>query len=354
MLHPHRTTIRRASLLLVASLLALSACGRDTDRPTTATTTAGPIPASAHESIDVGLAAMAPHAGYAVFDAGAGCDFLAGSGLDGPVPIASAFKLWVLDALARRVADGGLDWSQPVTISDELRSDPSGETYPLPTGTEVTVRHLAEVMISISDNTATDHLIDLVGRSAIEEVIVELAPDGAAGTLPLLSTADMARLKFVRPDLGAVYARLPTDERRADLVGLAQRVPLPWIADPAAANEIDVTTPRLVDDLEWFASGADLCRTMADLARLVRTEGLEPLGDILSANSGLPAESAAQWETVWFKGGSELGVLAMVFRLAHGDSDRVVVIALSDADEPLVPRRDGEAVIGEIIDLATP
>lgn len=82
-------------------------------------------------------------------------------------------------------------------------------------------------MVSISDNTATDLLIDHVGRDAVEHTIRDLAPDGAPLTLPLLSTADMARLKYLHPDLGAEYLALPVDHRAGFLPNLAERAPFP-------------------------------------------------------------------------------------------------------------------------------
>ena len=56
--------------------------------------------------------------------------------------------------------------------------------------------------------------------------------------------------------------------------------------DPAAVDRLDLTTPSSVDEIEWFASGTDICRTMVDLARLSDEAGLEPLDGILSAAQG--------------------------------------------------------------------
>jgi hypothetical protein len=295
-------------LLIVATVIA--GCRNDTneDASTTSSSAATTAPTTSPAVVD--LTALAPRAGYGIYDAGDGrCNLLAGHGLTSPVPVASVFKLWILDAVARSIDSGDIGWDTPVAIRNTLRSDPSGEVYGYPTGQEVTVSRLAELMISISDNTATDHLIDLSGRDAIGDVIRELAPDGAERTLPLLSTADMARLKFVHPNLGREYAALDPDARSQFVSTLPERGPFPWPDDPAAVNRLDLTTPRYVDEIEWFASGADICRTMVDLARLSREPGLEPLEGILSANPGLPPAQARAWTTTWFKGGSEPGVV---------------------------------------------
>lgn len=337
-----RLTFFRGLAISLLGMLGV-ACGDGTHEMTSTTT----------RTVDPGFDALAPRAGYGIYDTSAGrCTLLAGHGLVDPVPVASAFKLWVLDAVARSVASGDLEWETPVTIRDALRSDPSGEVYGYPTGQQVTVLQLARLMISISDNTAADHLIDLIGRDAIGDVIRELAPDGASLTLPLLTTADMARLKFVHPDLGREYAGLPQGARAEFLTTLPERGPFPWPDDPSAINEIDLTTPSMIDEIDWFASGTDICRTMADLARLSRAAGLEPLDGILGANPGLPPGHARAWDDAWFKGGSEPGVVYLAYRLATDKLDRVVVIALSDPEAPLEERPEGRQLIDTILDAA--
>ena len=220
------------ALLILGTVIA--GCTNDTnDNATPTSSTTDPTGSSAA----VDLAVLAPRAGYGIYDTDDGhCTLLAGHGLTDPVPVASMFKLWVLDALARAIANGNIGWDTLVPIRDDLRSDPSGEVYGYPTGQRVTVSQIAELMISISDNTATDHLIELIGRDAISDVIRELAPDGASRTLPLLSTADMARLKFVHPNLGREYAALDPDARSEFVTTLPERGPFPWPDDPATIN----------------------------------------------------------------------------------------------------------------------
>lgn len=76
------------------------------------------------------------------------------------LPIGSMIKLYVLGAVVGAVADGSLTWEDEVTVTDELRSLPSGELQDAPAGTSLTVHEAARMMISISDNTATDLLMD--------------------------------------------------------------------------------------------------------------------------------------------------------------------------------------------------
>jgi hypothetical protein len=92
--------------------------------------------------------------------------------------------------------------------------------------------------------------------------------------------------------------------------------------------------PFHIEDVEWFASTADLCRVMADLHRLEQLPGLEPLGRILRINPGLQFDSRA-WRSVAYKGGSEPGVLNMTWLLERTDG-RWFALSLTWND----PRKD--------------
>ena len=80
------------------------------------------------------------------------------------VPLGSAFKLYVLDALARAAASGKVSWNQQLTITSQLKSLPSGELQKEPDGTRVSVRQAADDMISLSDNIRRQHA-DGTGRA---------------------------------------------------------------------------------------------------------------------------------------------------------------------------------------------
>lgn len=72
----------------------------------------------------------------------------------------------------------------------------------------------------------------------------------------------------------------------------------------------------------------------------------------MSTESALPPGIGDEWDEAWFKGGSEPGVLALVYRFVDAQRDRMVVIARSDPDGTLQPTRNGEATIREILELA--
>lgn len=69
--------------------------------------------------------------------------------------LGSAFKLYLLGALAEDVASGRYKWDTVTRLDPARRSWPSGMTQKWPAGAPVTLATLATLMISISDNTAT-------------------------------------------------------------------------------------------------------------------------------------------------------------------------------------------------------
>ncbi len=113
-----------------------------------------------------------------------------------PAPLGSAFKLYVLDALARAVAAGKVSWDQPLTVTSQVKSLPSGVLQDDPDGTRVSVRQVAAGMISISDNTAANMLIALLGRHAVEAATRASGMADPALDVPFLTTRELFVLKL--------------------------------------------------------------------------------------------------------------------------------------------------------------
>lgn len=233
---------------------------------------------------------------------------------DEVLPIASAFKLYVLGAVAAAIADGTVTWEQPVTIRPELRSP----WVPLDVadGDTMTVRDLAQLMIEVSDNTAADHLIDLVGRDAVEATLTTFGHHDPSITRPLLTTREMAVLKTT-PELLARYADADEPARRELLAGEVAAAPTPGDADVWR-------DPRAVFEVEWFATPNDLCRALAALQALSTQPGLEPITEIMTTNPGVVTDPA-RIASLWFKGGSEPGVLVGAWLAERIDGSWFVV-----------------------------
>ncbi len=212
------------------------------------------------------------------------------------LPLGSAFKLWVLAEATRQVNAGARKWSDVVTLGP--RSLPSGISQHWPKDAPVTLHTLATLMISISDNTATDTLLTALGRDKVDAIVAMSGVADPAATLPVLTTMEAFRLKMpANADLATAWKAAGADGRRKLLRDNAARL---------AATKIDASVfgdKPLALDVEWFASARD----EAAVLNWLRMKGGEQALGILAVNSGTP--SAALFDYAGFKGGSEPGVI---------------------------------------------
>lgn len=216
-----------------------------------------------------------------------------------PLAIGSAFKLFVLAELVRQVKAGERRWSDVVPLG--FPSLPSGFLRDWPRGSPMTLHSLAALMISQSDNSAADTLLAVLGRDKVEALLPALGVTAPERNRPFLSTGEAFALKLGDPAALATWKAADEAGRRAMLRGLAS----------VAAAELDPLRlqgrPTAIDSIEWFASPADLVRTLDWLRRSGDPVALE----LLAINPGLGPALARDFAYFGFKGGSEPGVLSM-------------------------------------------
>jgi beta-lactamase class A len=246
------------------------------------------------------------------------------SGGHTPGAIGSAFKLYVLGALSDAIEHGRAGWREQLGIRDRWKSLPSGAMHREPAGKRFSLRHFAEQMISVSDNTAADHLIGRLGRPAIETELTALDNHSIARNQPFLTTRELFALKLAAPALRQVFASASSARRRQ----LLRRVDA---LEPTVRAATDWTRPRSIDQIEWFASPADLGHAMATLVDRARRPGLQAVRSILAINPGIQLDREL-WPYVGFKGGSEPGVLSLTWYLQRRDERRLVLsIVINDS-----------------------
>jgi Beta-lactamase enzyme family/ORF 12 gene product N-terminal len=286
----------------------------------------GPTPAS-WADVDATLRSVAPQVHLLVADVSNGsCQLIHSIAPGTPAPLGSAVKLYVLDALGNAVAARKVRWDQPLTVTAQFKGLPPGELQIEPDGTQISVLDSAAKMISLSDNTAADMLTGLVGRSGVEAALTATGMTSPALDRPFLTTREIFVLKLEQwPALAQRYVTADEPSRRALLASTVDRVPLPAVEETGAW-----TTPRDIDRLEYFASASDLCRAYTSLAALAHQPGLAPIGQVLSLNDDGLQLDPAQWETTWFKGGSEPGVLTLAFLATTRSGHSYVVTVLAE------------------------
>jgi hypothetical protein len=285
------------------------------------------------------LAALAPRTALLVAKITDGrCEAIHGVSPLRLMPLASSFKLYVLGALAREVQRGAAMWDEALAIRDDWKSLGSGVFQTFPPGTLLSLRQYANAMISISDNTATDHLMGRLGRVRVEAQQLRFGMAAFRHNAPFLTTRELFTLKLTDyPRMATIFAGLPSPLQRVYLAGVVDELPL-----PSAESVESWTTPRSIDTIEWFASPADICRAFAGLETQAATPGLEPVGDALSLEDGALLLDPDTWRQTWFKGGSELGVLTLNYLARTSDETYVVSAMVSDPSVALRPNAQQE------------
>lgn len=244
---------------------------------------------------------------------------LAASHTDTPLAIGSAFKLYVLAELVRSVKAGERHWEDVVRLDEIVRSLPSGFLHTWPVGAPLTLHTLASLMISQSDNTATDQLVAILGREKIEAILPVAGHQRPELNRPFLTTLELFKLKG-EPSGASARAFLSADEtgRRHVLTTSVKEV--------SSTGLVPLVSPRSIDSLEWFASTADLSRLMEWLETETREGAGRPARELLAINPGLPTV-AGSFRYIGFKGGSEPGVLNLTFLLEGRDGSLHTLVA---------------------------
>lgn len=234
---------------------------------------------------------------------------------DTVLAVGSSFKLAVLRAVEAVLDEGRLQWDTVLTLDERDISLPSGVLQSWPVGSPITVGTAAVLMISGSDNTATDLLIRTIGRESVEQ----FAPDSR----PLLTTREFFLLKADdQSDARAVFLRGSGDERRQVLSNLQGELPSPSLFESGPVHQ----------EIEWFFTTAQLAELIEQVDR----------SDILGVNPG-PIEPS-HWAEYGYKGGSEPGVLNMTLLLVASDGDRFSLSATQN-------RSDGDIDAGAFVEV---
>ena len=220
--------------------------------------------------------------------------------------VASTFKIFVLKALHNQIKSTNKDWNDIVRLNEKNKSIPSGILQDWPINSPITVKTLANLMISQSDNTATDHLIDYIGRENIEKI------SGKMNT-PFLKTTEFFKLKHkADAKIKNEYINGNTKKKREILKEISN---LNIKAQDVASE------PVLIKEVEWFFSTKQLANTMYDLKE----------AEALQINPGLANKN--NWYKVGYKGGSEAGVLQYTHLLQKNQDSAIFVVSVTANSE---------------------
>ncbi len=240
--------------------------------------------------------------------------------------IGSTFKLYVLAALAQDVAKGERSWGDVIEL--DVTSFPSGAMQNWPQGAPVTLHTLASMMISISDNTATDQLIKVLGKERLAQILSDSGHSSAELNDPFLTTRELFLLKGGDKARLATYASANAQVRAQILAGLE--------TNPPSAGQIEqaFSSGPIAIDIEWFASTADL----TNLFSFMETYADDTTYDIMAINPSAPRAVREKWAYIGYKGGSEPGVLNLTWLLIDKqDVPHILALSWSNPDASIEP-----------------
>lgn len=225
--------------------------------------------------------------------------------------LGSIFKLYVLGALEEVIkTDSKITWDTKIEIKNKLKSLSSGEMHLHKEGDKFSLYEFAAKMISISDNTATDHLIEFIGRSFIQDYIKKNKLNSFPNeNIPFLKTYELFKMKaYFSKDHVKSY-KLSSEFERLKAINQLPKI------NPNELLELLGTwkSPREINSLEWFASPNDICNVFKKLYSYNDIK----LSEILGLNTPLVNTKSHHWSYIGYKGGSEPGVLELAYYLIN-------------------------------------
>lgn len=151
--------------LVTFAVLALAFCTTANAQTPAPTPTPQPVPAWLDRRVRAEAAGFKGNVYlYAKnLDTGAAYDF----GGDEPVRTASTIKVAVMVEAFARVAEGKAKWSDELVLTKAARYAGSGVLNELTDGLRLTLRDAVTLMMELSDNTATNMVLDYLSTDAV-------------------------------------------------------------------------------------------------------------------------------------------------------------------------------------------
>ncbi len=162
-----------------------------------------------------------------------------GQGADTRVQTASTIKVAILAGAYAAVAAGQASWEETLTLTDDRKAAGAGVLLEMNDGLRLTLRAAVHLMIVVSDNTATNLVLDWIGADAVNDCLDSLGlesirclrrigggGDSRAAALPENSGFGIG-VATPRSFVGLLEAleagRVVSAEASAEMLGILQR-----------------------------------------------------------------------------------------------------------------------------------
>lgn len=263
------------------------------------------------------IAALPGQQGLLIKRLSGNAETLVAHNADDRFSIASTFKLYILAELDRSVRAGERKWTDVVALGP--KSHPSGISQDWPDASPVTLHTLATLMISRSDNSATDSLIRVIGQEKLADIVRITGHNQPDWLAPMLMTRQSSALKMPKHQAARAAFEVTDSAGKIDLLREKDSELKLSDIDPVRLT----SSPSHIETIGWFASPADIVRLL-DWLRL--NAGPETRA-ILAINPGIDPAIANLHDYTGYKGGSEAGVMSMNFLIKSRNGDDYAVSA---------------------------
>ncbi|MEM7054013.1 MAG: serine hydrolase [Pseudomonadota bacterium] len=266
--------------------------------------------------------------------------------------LGSVFKMWVLGGVATELSQNQINADDTVTlVAEELGAGGTININPL--GTVFSVQDMATLMMGISDNTATDHLHELVGRDLIGQIVEEYGVADPDLLRPFLNISEQFHV-FSRFDLPTAQSYVNGSESFQQQFLVNQIEPL--------GSSVPEFYPFLHEDIitngTWAASPVDICQTLAGLYDTSEQNDAFETVDIAMGSTAAFPNIRDEWDRVWYKGGSlsssvdDLNILANAWLLENsGDFPPYIVVGLANDTAGNIDQFAVNSVLARIVEL---
>lgn len=97
-----------------------------------------------------------------------------GLAAEGPVRTASTIKLAVMVECFFEASEGKLNWTEPLKVTQAEKVSGTGLLQDFSDGDELPIRDMVDLMIVVSDNTATNLILNRIGGNAVNARMAQL------------------------------------------------------------------------------------------------------------------------------------------------------------------------------------
>lgn len=246
---------------------------------------------------------------------------------DEAFPMASTFKVAVAGTLLARIEAGQLNLDKMITIDPDREIDsPTIAERLIHPGIALSVYNLLELMLTDSDNTATDYLLDEVGGPA---AVTAWVRSQGVQNLRVDGGTDAIIRRYLRMGPGPFpHVLKEALARNPELLARADQPDAMFDNDPRDTASPLAMAQLLTRLFTGTALTAEHTRLLAEIMARDRT-GLDRLRGMMPPGTGVASKSGTIGGTI-----NDVGVITLP------DASKVVVVVFIKASDAPIPVRE--------------